>query len=238
MSKVTISSAQYIIGSEVAGSDGVCGDLRRVVVDPVARAITHLVVEPRHRQGTGHLVPIDLVHSTGNEIQLGCTTSEFQGLEDAEETHFLPGAGGEFGYTQDQMLSLPYYGGMAGGGGMAGTGPGNMGGVGVGGMGAMGRGPARQAIVTTDRIPAGEVQVRRGQHVHATDGAIGHVQGLIVDPSDHHVTHVLLDEGHLWGQKRVAIPIGAVTRVEDGVRLSLAKDEVRDLPAVDVTNPA
>jgi hypothetical protein len=39
---------------------------------------------------------------------------------------------------------------------------------------------------------------------------------LVIDPSDHRVTHVLLDEGHLWGEKRVAIPIGAVTRVDDG----------------------
>ncbi len=50
-------------------------------------------------------------------------------------------------------------------------------------------------------------------------------------------THVLLDEGHLWGQKRVAIPIGAVKDVEDGVRLNLTKDEVRDLPAVEVDEP-
>ncbi|MHB1713214.1 MAG: hypothetical protein ACYCV7_17810 [Acidimicrobiales bacterium] len=48
------------------------------------------------------------------------------------------------------------------------------------------------------------------------------------------MTHVLLDEGHLWGQKRVAIPIRAVTDVGDGVRLNLTKDEVRDLPPVDL----
>ena len=41
------------------------------------------------------------------------------------------------------------------------------------------------------------------------DGPIGRVQGLVVDPTDHHVTHVLLAKGHLWGEKEVAIPIGA-----------------------------
>jgi hypothetical protein len=51
------------------------------------------------------------------------------------------------------------------------------------------------------------------------------------------VTHVLLDEGHLWGQKRVAIPIGAVKDVDDGVRLSLTMDEVRDLPPIDLDHP-
>jgi hypothetical protein len=64
------------------------------------------------------------------------------------------------------------------------------------------------------------------------------VQGLVIDPSDHHVTHFLLDEGHLWGHKRVAIPISAVAEVgAEGVRVSLSKDEVRDLPPVEVTEP-
>ena len=70
--------------------------------------------------------------------------------------------------------------------------------------------------------------------MHAVDGDIGRVQGLVVDRADHHVTRVLLDEGHLWGQKRVAIPIGSVADVDDGVRLNLAKDQVLDLPSIDL----
>jgi sporulation protein YlmC with PRC-barrel domain len=220
-------STGFIIGSEVACTDGVCGDLRRVVVDPVARAITHLVVEPKHRRTAGHLVPIDLVASVGDDIQLRCTKSEFHALEDAEETRLLPGASGEWAYGQDQMHSLPYYQ-LAAGLGASGA---------LGGMG-MRTLPTAPHTVTSDRVPVGEVEVRRGESVHATDGAIGRVQGLVVDPSDHHVTHVLLDEGHLWGEKTVAIPIAAVDRVDVGVRLNLTKDQVRDLPAVDVDHPA
>jgi hypothetical protein len=48
---------------------------------------------------------------------------------------------------------------------------------------------------------------------------------------------VLLQEGHLWGRKDVAIPIGAVTGVDDGIQLSITKDEVQDLPAVDIDHP-
>jgi hypothetical protein len=85
-------------------------------------------------------------------------------------------------------------------------------------------------------VPVGEVDIRRGEHVHATDGNIGRVQGLVIDPKDHHVTHVLLEEGHLWSKKQVAIPIGAVTDVAAaaGVRLNLTRDQVRDLPPVDL----
>jgi sporulation protein YlmC with PRC-barrel domain len=212
-------ATEFTIGSEVACSDGVCGELTRVVVDPLARALTHLVVEPNRRRGTGRLVPVELVDSTADEIRLRCATSEFEALEDAEETRFLPGASGEWGYRQGEMLSLPYFG------------------LGMGGMGiGMGIGASPQAV-TYDRVPVGEVEVLRGEHVHATDGPIGQVQGLVIDPGDHHVTHVLLDEGHLWGKKRVAIPISAVKDVSDGVRLKVTKDQVRDLPPVDLEDP-
>ncbi|HYM46451.1 MAG TPA: hypothetical protein VES65_09900 [Solirubrobacteraceae bacterium] len=214
-------ATEYTIGAEVTCSDGVCGDLSRVVIDPVARVLTHLVVEPKKRQGFGRLVPIELVDATAEEIRLRCSGAEFDALEDAEETRFLSETGDELGlgYEPEQTFSWPYYGlGM---------------GVGTG-MGPMGGAPRS---ITYDRVPVGEVEVCRGEEVHATDGDIGHVQGLVIDPQDHHVTHVLLQEGHLWGRKQIAIPIGAVTGVAaDGVRLNLTRDEVRDLPPVDLAH--
>src|ERR1700733_6500961 len=74
----------------------------------------------------------------------------------------------------------------------------------------------------------------RKQRLHATDGPVGKVRGLAVLTRGRRVTHVLLDEGHLWGKRRVAIPIGAVADFSDGVRLSLTRDEVRDLPPDDL----
>ncbi len=223
----------FIIGAEVTCDDGVCGELTRVVVDPIARAIAHLVVEPRHRQHVGHLVPIDRVDTDADKVHIRCTMSEFEAFEDAEETKFLPGASGQWGYGQSQMFSLPYFG--LGGLGQGGIGM-RIGGLGLRGLASgdtrgMDLGPDPRPV-TIDRVPVGEVEVRRGQQVHATDGPIGSVHGLVVDPTDHHVTHVLLAEGHLWGKKDVAIPISAVVGVEAGVRLNLTKNEVRDLPPV------
>jgi len=165
---------------------------------------------------------MNLVDTKAHEIRLRCTTAQFEALEDAEETHFLPGASGEWGYGQDQMFSMPYFG--LGMGGMG------VGGLGMGGMGMV----SVPQVVTYDKVPVGDVEVRRGERVHASDGPIGRVRGLVIDPADHHVTHVLLDEGHLWGKKEIAIPISAVTSVDDGVRLNLTKDEVRDLSSVDI----
>jgi sporulation protein YlmC with PRC-barrel domain len=201
----------FTIGADASCTDGVCGEVSRVVVDPVARAVTHLVVEPKHRLGPGRLVPLDLVDATTGQIRLRCSMAEFEKLDPAEETQFLPGTPGYPGYDPEQVLSSPYYG-----------------------MGTGIEGGYVPQTVTYDTIPLDEVEVRRGEHVHATDGHIGRVQGLVIDPGSHHVTHVLLQEGHLWGRKEVAIPISAVTGVDDGIRLSITKQQVQDLPPVDI----
>jgi hypothetical protein len=238
-----MEEAEYAIGAQVYCEDGASGELVRVVVDPVKRAITHLVVERRFGQEVGRLVPIDLVEAaTERELRLRCTREKFEELEEAEETKFLQAPGGQWGYRQNQMLLMPFFalrgmgmGGMGmgmGGMGMGGMGMGmgglGMGGMGMGmGMGGMGMGASQQAV-SYDKV-------RRGQRVQATDGPIGHIRGLVIDPSDHHVTHVLLDEGHLWGKKEVSIPITSVTAVDDdGVRLNLTKAQVSDLPPVEV----
>jgi PRC-barrel domain len=222
-------SSVFAIGAEVSCEDGVCGNLSRVVLDPVRQVLTYLVVETSKRSGTGRLVPTDLVESSGDAIRLHCTTAHFDTLEDAEETQLLTGVDGQWGYNQDQMLALPYFGLGMGGMGL---------GMGAAGMGLTG-GPVGPESVTYDKVPLGDVEVRRGQHVLTTDGRIGRVQGLVIDKSDFHVTHLLLDEGHLWGEREVAIPISAVTHIdEEGAHLNLSKSDVHDLPAVDVEHPA
>jgi sporulation protein YlmC with PRC-barrel domain len=209
----------FTIGADVGCADGVCGEVTRVVVDPVARAVTHLVVEPKGRQGLGRLVPIGLVDAADGQIRLRCTRAEFEMLDSAEETQFVPGTGGYAAYGPEQVLSWPYSS-LGGGARVAGE-----------------EVPGTSQTATYDAVPLGEVAVRRGERVHATDGDIGQVEGLIIDPRNQHVTHVLLQEGHLWGRKEVAIPISAVTGVQDGIRLNVTKREVQDLPPVDIHHP-
>jgi sporulation protein YlmC with PRC-barrel domain len=226
-----MAEAAFRIGERVTCSDGDCGRVTRVVLDPVAAAITQLVVEHWHQHRQARLVPVDLAEGEAAEIRLRCTRSEFDSLPPAEERDFvdadLPG------YEPDQVVALPYFGLSA----MAGIRPGSgMDGEWTRGQGwdpAGSHGPARR-LVTLDSVPAGEVQVRRGDRVHATDGEIGRVEGLVIDPDNHHVTHVLLADGHPWGRKDIAIPIGAVSGLELGVRLSISRQQVEELPEVEI----
>ncbi len=217
-------SAQFTIGAEANGTDGPCGTVIRVVIDPTTIAVTHLVVEPKHRTGLGRLVPLDLVDnvaSSSGAIQLRCSVAEFEALDDAEETQFLPGLSGPYGdYDSGEVMAWPYYG-LAGGL-----------------VPEMGGGVVPTPVVR-ETIPLGDVSVRRGESLHATDGHVGKVQGLVIDETSRHVTHILLQEGHLWGKKEVAVPIGAVAKVdEQGIWLTMSKDEVGDLPPVELDRSA
>lgn len=204
--------AQFTIGAGADCTDGSCGEVSRVVVDPIAGTVTHLLIEPEHRHGLGRLVPLDLVSVVAGDIRLRCTLAEFNKLDLGKEIQFLPGAGGWGGYAPGQVLAWPYY---------------NLGARRTGG------GSASQ-VATYDAVPLEEVAVRRGEHVRATDGLIGRVQGLVIDPDRGQVTHVLLQEGHLWGRREVAIPISAVAELNGGIWLRIAKQDVEDLPPVDV----
>ena len=209
-----MADTTFTIGAAAECSDGPCGAVSRVVVDPVARELTHLVVEPEHRSGLGRLVPIDKVEAGTGDVRLRYTLDEFEKLPTAEETDFLPGGSGYDAYEAHEAYYWPYFG-LEGG--------------------ADPRLALASAVETRDMLPPGEIGVRRGEAVHATDGEIGKVEGLVVDSAKGHVTHVLLQEGHLWGRKQVAIPIDTVERIDEGITVNLSKHEIEALPAVGVT---
>ena len=194
-----MAGEQFTIGAKASCTDGHCGEVRRLIIDPATETVTHLVIQPGHRQEAGRLVPVHLVETTDGEIRLRCTRADFDKLDHAAERDIVGGPA-----ESPQMM--------------------------IGGP--MTTGASRQATVLEDVIPVGEKEVGPGDQVHAVDGEIGQVQGFLVNPGDGRVTHVLLQEGHLWGRKTVAIPISAVTGVDAGIRLNLTKEQVGELPTV------
>jgi sporulation protein YlmC with PRC-barrel domain len=209
---------EFTVGVRAECSDGHCGQLNRIITDPATRKITHLVIKPAHRRQSGRLVPVELVDMTAEDISLRCTLAEFEELQPAEEIDLAEGD--EYGGGYGDAESVQGYGNV----GSMGVG-GSVSGAGVGaGLGH------RVRTVTHHVVPMGEAELVPGEHVHAVDGEIGQVLGFIVDPDDQRVTHVVLKEGHLWGRREVAIPISAVTAIDEGIRLNITKKQVEDLP--------
>jgi sporulation protein YlmC with PRC-barrel domain len=204
----------FAIGADVSCSDGPCGKVSRLIVEPETETVTHLVVDPKHH-GRGRLVPVGLAHVAAGMVKLSCSKADFDKLDPAEQTELLhtDSAGDpiptQWGFMPPNLTGLAMYDG--------------------------------ERVSTHSTVPAREVDVRRGEPVYTTDltgSEIGRIQGLVIDPGSHQVSHILLEEGHVWGRKEVAIPISAVTRIGDIVRLNISRQQVEDLPPVDIHHSA
>jgi hypothetical protein len=201
-----------VIGNEAVGSDGYRGEVRAVVIDPAARAVTHVVVEPDGRRGLARLVPLALVDAAPGKLRLRCTEAEFMRLGPAEETL------AEFAVGQTVPVQLLPAG-------WQGTGEPAVDG------GSIPRIPEKETI---DVVPDGEAEEHGGDHVRATDGDIGQLRGFQVDQESGRLAHVLLREGHAWGRRDVAIPADKVAGFDGGITLTVTRQQVRDLTPVDV----
>jgi uncharacterized protein YrrD len=200
------------LGCPVSCADGDYGTLADVVVDPTTQRVTHLVVEPHGSPVAARLVPVDVAAEGGDGLALSVTREEAGHLEPLRESAYLrlgefPAQDPDWDVGIEETYALPYYAGADG----------------------LGLGPVDfdpHVIETYDRVPKGEVELRRTSAVVTSDGhRAGHIDGFVVDGD--HITHVVLEHGHLWGRHEIAIPIGAVATVEvDAVALSLSKDEV------------
>jgi sporulation protein YlmC with PRC-barrel domain len=210
------------LGTPVRCADGVLGELMDVVVDPTSRRVTHLVVGPKAEPGDARLVPIALADPDDDSpaIVLACTREDAAALESLDEVAYLradqiPVADPDWDVGVEDYLAMPYY---------SATGIGDDPGL-----------YDTHVTISYHRVPKGEVEVRRSSLVTSSDDhLLGRVDGFVVDAGQH-ITHLVLERGHLWGRREVTIPIGAVAAVEtDAVTIDLTREQVGELPSARV----
>ena len=207
------------INAEVYCTDGLCGRSTRLVIDPKTADVTHLVVKEHRFPHTEFLVPLDNVAaSTIQRIDLHCRVDELARFQPLDEVEYmtLDQAGGDVRESMRELASeetiiFPYFT----------SDPEPL-------------SPGDTIIrVRHEMLPPGELAIQRGAEVIATDGRIGRVDDLEVDPQNGHITHMRLLEGHLWGKKHVIIPVSEILRIEeDRIYLKLGKEQVETLPSI------
>jgi len=214
----TMSAMRLELGSRVRCTDQSVGELADVVIDPTKRRVTHIVVKPHYGEGQARLVPIELCEASDDErtVSLNCTAAEVREQPTVEEFAYLrldqaAANDPDWDVGVTRVLALPYYESGGAGGYVGG---------------------AEEVGLVYDRVPKGEVELRRSSSVMTSDGRyVGDVDGFLVDDEDH-ITHFVLERGHLWGRKEVTVPIGAVTKLEsDTVTVGLTEKELGDLPS-------
>jgi sporulation protein YlmC with PRC-barrel domain len=170
--------------------------------------VTHVVVQDKKLPAYAtRMVSIDKVASaTHNQITLSCTLDEVARMDPFIITRFIQESGSGQAYGSGEAYTSQYV-----------------------------LNDTAYDSVKEEQIPQGELSVYSGMHVQASDGKVGKLDELVLDPKSGDITHLQMREGHLWGKKDVAIPVSAVDFVdEDTIYLKLDKKAVKALPAVPV----
>jgi hypothetical protein len=200
-------------GAPVRCRDEPFGELQDLVADPVRKRVTSLVVEPKHLQGGTRLVSANLVHEVhaDTEILLDCPLAAAHELPEVQVVSQYrlgqaPVGSPEWDVGVRDVMSMPFYD--------AGT--------------LIEYSPAAdpELLMTFDRIPKGQVELRRTSLVTTSDGgAVGRVTGLFID--GHEITHVATARKHLGRRRSLAIPMTEVLELAtDNVTVRLNRDEL------------
>jgi sporulation protein YlmC with PRC-barrel domain len=199
------------LGCEVRCTDGPFGELADVVIDPIAKRVTHIVVQPRHHAARARLVPVGQAKDDGDAIALDCAVADIEALEPMHESAYLrvgefPVADPDWDIGVQDVLALPLYQETDGYSSVV--------------------DPDPHVMITYDRIPKNTVEIRRSSAVTSSDGHhVGHVDGLLISVDG--AADIVLERGHLWGKREVVIPSDSIATVEDdAVALTITKDEV------------
>jgi sporulation protein YlmC with PRC-barrel domain len=200
------------LNAQVECTDGVCGHSVYMLINPVVEQVTHLVVREDSLPNTEYIVPVDVVSETiADTIQLRCSKAELEKMDPFIKTTFVKekvtdkyaGYGGFGGYGMGTYYYWPYVSSES----------------------------SLFVPVDDQQIPPGELAVRRGTRVEATDGYVGKVDEFVVNPKNGHITHLVMREGHLWGKKDVIIPLSAMGDThDDTVFLKIDKRQIESLP--------
>jgi hypothetical protein len=190
------------VDATVECTDGPCGRSTYAIVDPTKESVTHVVIEESGLGGQERLAPVNLIsQSTPATIKLRCSAEELQNLQPFVKHEYLPGA--------EPFLAYPPGHYMVWSAGISGGTP---------------------PVTEQTDVPPGELAVSRGARVEASDGKVGHVDEFLTDPVGQQITHLVLRQGHLWGQREITIPANQIERIEPGVvYLKLDKKGIENL---------
>jgi len=211
------------LGTPVRCQDGMLGELADVVIDPVKRSLTHIIVRPEIEALVGaRLVPIDLVEAGEEQagerqqvLALRCTVDHVRGLDPVEGFAYegfgaLPVDDPDWDVGVADVLASPVYtSGEMGAGSYVGAAP-----------------------MAYDRIPKDDIELRRSSPVRSSDGYhLGHVDALVIDANDN-VTHFELEHRRLWTRHKIRIAVASIKEIDtDAVTVALTKKQVRALPS-------
>ena len=199
----------FNIGAKVQGSDGQCGKLAQLVVDPETKQVTDLIVRNGLLLSDDRVLPISSVRRTmADEIYLSISSDELSQFPQYHEREYEEPAEG--GAPPSTQIAVPY--------GIQSTPE-----------------PVVPMIKHTVRegIEPDQQLIEKGMHVNNVDGLVGKINHVVVDREDETITHLVVQRGLIFTDK-IIIPASMVEDIfEEHIFISGTNETLEQLQHYD-----
>ena len=191
------------------------GSLDRVVIDPVTKKVSHIIVKEGILFSNSKVIPISYVELDGERIMLSKNAMELEDLPDYEEGDYVNlGDTNEPAQHEEAVYWYP---------------PTNLAWWNVRDYDWYPE--PKYVLKTRDVLPEGTIALEEGATVISKDGKdLGNIERIIVEPKAKRATHIVVSKG-IFTKKLKRIPTLWITNVtEEKVYLSVWSDLFESLP--------
>lgn len=186
-------------------TDGRAGQATCVIINPVSRQLTHVVVEEKDPAHLKRLVPVELITvSDRHNIHLDCTTAQLATLRPFMEIEYPRDGALYFTYESDEVRNWPY-----------------------------------ETVVEMpipaelERILPEALTIHQDSRVEATDGRVGKVERLLINPTNKSLISIAIETGYFWKRQELIVSMAHVDHFDkDRIALNLDKHHLKRLAAV------
>jgi sporulation protein YlmC with PRC-barrel domain len=195
------------------------GRLDRVVLDPITKQVSHIVVRKGILLTEDRVISMDTIDRVDDEkVYLKEGISEFGRIPKFEETHYLRAEDIEKMRNGSSQLARPLYWYPALGNPIHNH--------------RLFAPPMPMYIAETQRnIPDDAVPLKEGAKVISQDGKhVGNIEEVMIDPDEERATHVVIEAGLIFPEKKLIPALWLTNVLEDEVHLAMTSRALERVP--------
>ncbi len=169
--------------------DHPCGRTTSILIERQTQRVTHLVVKEVSASHVERLVPIEAVAKTSPDgVRLRCSRDEFRRMDPFVEIDSRPEMIPDYENAAGVAWMIPYV-------------------------------PLRRVWIETrsKQIPCGDVALQHGVRVQASDGPVGIVTALKVEPASKRVKQLVIEPSLPWDHRQIVVPVSQIEQAQENV---------------------
>lgn len=198
------------LNAKVDCTDGHAGQTTCVIINPVTRQLTHIIVAEKGSTHMKRLVPLELIAAGHpHDLRLNCTTAQLATLRPFMEIEYPRAGALYFTYESDKVRSWPYETAIE-----------------------------MPVPAELERILPEEYALHQHSLVETTAGRIGKVNGFLVNPGNKNLFAIIIETGFFWNKHELVVAVAHIDHfANDLIALKLDKHQLKNLAHVQVQDP-